>query len=293
MKTILITGANGQLGKEIRLFSESPKLAAYDFLFTDIDLLDITSRKCIEEYYAEHRFDLVINCAAYTAVDKAETESALAHLVNCTAVKNLASVCSNLKIKIIHVSTDYVFDGCTSVPYRETDIPNPASVYGLTKYNGELELINSDADSIIIRTSWLYSSFGNNFVKTILRLGKERESLNIVYDQVGCPTYAKDLALTILDIMYKVFSETRNFKGEVYHYSNEGVCSWYDFAIEILRTAGINCTVNPIDTSQYPLPAKRPQYSVFNKSKIKSDFGITIPYWKDSLAMCMQRISVL
>ncbi|MCX6256549.1 MAG: dTDP-4-dehydrorhamnose reductase [Bacteroidia bacterium] len=290
MKTILVTGAYGQLGNEIKLLSGNERFAQFEFLFTDIDTLDITSRKYLEEYFSEHRIDYIINCAAYTAVDKAETDASTATLVNVTAVSNLAWIAEKYNTKIVHISTDYVFDGNAHLPYKENDIPNPASVYGNTKYFGEQELIHSSVDYTIIRTSWLYSSFGNNFVKTILRIGRERKSLNVVDDQVGSPTYACDLAWTVLDIICKTSAENLDLNGEIYHYSNEGVCSWYDFAIEIVRMSGLSCRVNPIETRDYPLPAKRPFYSLFNKSKIKSAFSLTIPYWKDSLEKCLEKL---
>lgn len=281
---ILITGSNGQLGNEIR---ELSKEYEYTFFFTNRETLNITDTNSIELFIKENNITHIINCAAYTAVDAAELDEKTADLVNCKAVKNLAKISYENNIKLIHISTDYVFDGKNFKPYCEKYQTNPQSVYGKTKLNGELEIIKiNPIDSIIIRTSWIYSSFGNNFVKTMLRLGKEKNELGVIYDQIGTPTYAKDLARTILNVIPKI----NNKNTEIYNYSNEGVLSWYDFAKEIMKMAKLNCKINPIETFQYPLPAKRPHFALLNKSKIKKDFDIIIPYWKDSLDDCLRKL---
>ena len=281
---ILVTGSNGQLGSEIKELSQS---YSYSFFFTDRDTLDITNEEAIKSFIETNSINTIINCAAYTAVDKAESDEITSDLVNRKAVKKLAKISSANNIKFIHISTDYVFDGTNHIPYNEANQTNPQSVYGKTKLDGENEMIKiNPANSIIIRTSWVYSSFGTNFVKTMLRLGKEKESLGVIYDQVGTPTYARDLAQVILDILPQI----NTTKVEIYNYSNEGVLSWYDFAKEIMKMAKINCTINPIETYQYPTPAKRPHYSLLNKSKIKKEFNLTIPYWKDSLDKALRTL---
>ena len=279
---ILVTGSNGQLGSEIK---ELSKNYSYNFFFTDRNNIDITSKDNIKAFCQTNNINVIINCAAYTAVDKAESDVENADLVNRKAVKKLALVSEELNIKLIHISTDYVFDGKNFKPYCEEFQTNPQGVYGKTKLDGENEMRDiNPKNSIIIRTSWVYSSFGNNFVKTMLRLGKEKKELGVIFDQVGTPTYARDLALTILDIIPQI----NNDKVEIYNYSNEGVLSWYDFAKEIMRMAKLNCKINPIETFQYPTPAKRPHFSLLNKNKIKSTFNIEIPYWKDSLDECLK-----
>ena len=279
---ILVTGSNGQLGSEIRELSSN---YSYTFFFTDRNNIDITSKDSIKAFCQTNNINVIINCAAYTAVDKAESDELNADLVNRKAVKKLALVSSELNIKLIHISTDYVFDGRNFKPYCEEFQTNPQGIYGKTKLDGESEMRDiNPKNSIIIRTSWVYSSFGNNFVKTMLRLGREKESLGVIFDQVGTPTYARDLALTILDIIPKITNE----KVEIYNYSNEGVLSWYDFAKEIMRMAKLDCKINPIQTFEYPTPAKRPHFSLLNKSKIKSTFNIEIPFWKDSLDECLK-----
>ena len=279
---ILVTGSNGQLGSEIKELSSN---YFYNFFFTDRNSIDITSKDSIRSFCQTNNINVIINCAAYTAVDKAELDELNADLVNRKAVKKLALVSSELNIKLIHISTDYVFDGKNFKPYCEEFQTNPQGVYGKTKLDGENEMRDiNPKNSIIIRTSWVYSSFGNNFVKTMLRLGREKESLGVIFDQVGTPTYARDLAKTILDILPKI----ENSKVEIYNYSNEGVLSWYDFAKEIMKMAKLDCKINPIETFQYPTPAKRPHYSLLNKSKIKSTFNIEITYWKDSLDECLK-----
>ena len=279
---ILVTGTNGQLGSEIKELSSN---YSYNFFFTYRKSIDITCKDSIRDYCKANDINVIINCAAYTAVDKAETDIENADIGNRKAVKKLALISKELNIKLIHISTDYVFDGKNFKPYCEEFQTNPQGVYGKTKLDGENEMRDiNPKDSIIIRTSWVYSSFGNNFVKTMLRLGKEKESLGVIFDQVGTPTYARDLALTILDILTKI----ENSRVEIYNYSNEGVLSWYDFAKEIMRMAKLDCKINPIETFQYPTPAKRPHFSLLNKSKIKSTFNIEIPYWKDSLDECLK-----
>lgn len=284
MLNILVTGSNGQVGSEIKELSLN---YPYNFFFTDRDTLDITNEEAIKNFIEENNINTIINCAAYTAVDKAESDEITADLVNRKAVKKLAKISLLNNIKLIHISTDYVFDGKAYKPYCEEFQTNPKSVYGKTKLDGENEMIKiNPANSIIIRTSWVYSSFGANFVKTMLRLGKEKESIGVIFDQVGTPTYAKDLAKTILEIIPKI----QNSKLSIYHYSNEGAISWYDFAKEIMKMAKLPCQINPIETYQYPTPAKRPPYSLLNKAKIKSTFDIEIPYWKDGLDDCLKRL---
>jgi len=282
MTNILVTGSNGQVGRELQALSS---VYEYNFYFTDRDSLDITDKYVVETFVKNNAIDIIINAAAYTAVDKAEEDKENADKVNHLATKYLAEIAKEHACKLIHISTDYVFDGKNYKPYNEDDITNPNSVYGATKLAGEkaMQKVNPK-NSIIIRTSWVYSSYGANFVKTMLRLGKERDSLGVIFDQVGTPTYAKDLARTILDILPQINNEV----VEIYHYSNEGVLSWYDFAKEIMRMAKIECVVNPIETKNYPTPATRPHYSLLNKAKIKKDFSITIPYWKDSLDNCLK-----
>ena len=279
---VLVTGSNGQVGSEIKELSQD---YSYNFFFTDRNNIDITSKDDIKSFCEKNSINVIINCAAYTAVDRAETDIENADLINRKAVKKLSLVAKELNIKLIHISTDYVFDGKSFKPYCEEYQTNPQGIYGKTKLDGENEMRDiNPKDSIIIRTSWVYSSFGNNFVKTMLRLGREKESLGVIFDQVGTPTYARDLALTILDILPKI----ENSKVEIYNYSNEGVLSWYDFAKEIMRMAKLDCKINPIETFQYPTPAIRPHFSLLNKSKIKSTFNIEIPYWKDSLDECLK-----
>ena len=241
------------------------------------------------EYYKKSQMSKREYLAAYTAVDKAQSDLENADLINRKAVKKLSIIAKELNIKLIHISTDYVFDGKNFKPYVEEFQTNPQSVYGKTKLDGENELLDiNPLNSIIIRTSWVYSYYGNNFVKTMLRLGKEKEELGVIFDQVGTPTYAKDLAITILDIIPQI----ENHKVEIYNYSNEGVLSWYDFAKEIMKMAKLNCKINPIETYQYPTPAKRPHYSLLNKVKIKKEFNVEIPYWKDGLDDCLKRLGV-
>jgi len=283
---ILVTGSNGQLGSELQILA--PEFKQHSFVFTDINELDICDKQALEVLFEKERFNCVINCAAYTNVDGAESNSELAHKINVEAVKNIAQICAKHEAELMHISTDYVFDGKNHRPYRETDFTNPQSVYGLTKLDGEHMVEEFAKTAIIIRTSWLYSSFGNNFVKTMLKYGAERDELNVVYDQVGTPTYAANLALLIL----KNMDDLQWLKGtHIYHYSDEGVCSWYDFAKAIMELSNTKCKINAIESKDYPLPASRPFYSVLNKAKIKDGLnGIEIPYWRDSLKICLQRI---
>lgn len=284
MLNILVTGSKGQLGSEIRGLSVDYK---NNYFFTDKNELDISNEKEIKNFIEVNNIDTIINCAAYTAVDKAEDDAENADKINHLAVKYLAEIAKEKNIKLIHVSTDYVFDGTNHKPYIETDSTNPNGVYGKTKLDGEkaMQEINPN-HSIIIRTSWVYSSYGANFVKTMLRLAKERESLGVIFDQVGTPTYARDLATTILEIIPKIENED----VEIYNYSNEGVLSWYDFARTIFELSDIECHINPIEAKEYPTPARRPHYSLLNKAKIKKEYNITIPYWKDSLDECLRKM---
>lgn len=289
MKNILVTGAYGQLGNEIRVLSAN--YPEYNFMFTDVDSLDICDKKLLLDFVIGNDIKYIINCAAYTAVDKAEDEAELCEKINTTAVKNLAIAASESGAGIIHVSTDYVFDGTSCQPYSEDMPTKPCSVYGKTKLKGEKNLLKICPNAIIIRTAWLYSSFGNNFVKTMIKLGTERDSLNVIFDQVGTPTYAEDLADAILNIMTQTI-ETEHNKAGIYHFSNEGVCSWYDFTLKIHQLAGIKkCIVHPIETKDYPTKAARPHYSVLNKSKIKQTFNITIPHWEVSLKNCIKELN--
>ena len=284
MFNILVTGSNGQLGSEIKELSSQ---YAYNFFFTDRANLDITVINALKEFIETNAINTIINCAAYTAVDKAEDDKENADKINHVVVQYLAEIAKEKNIHLIHISTDYVFNGKNDKPYVENDTTSPNGVYGKTKLDGENAMISiNPSNSIIIRTSWVYSSFGANFVKTMLRLGKEKESLGVIYDQVGTPTYARDLAKVILDIIPNI----KNEKVEIYNYSNEGVISWYDFAKEIMRMAKLNCVINPIETKEYPTPAKRPYYSLLNKAKIKKEFNIKIPYWKDGLDECLRKL---
>ncbi|MFD1294194.1 dTDP-4-dehydrorhamnose reductase [Lutibacter holmesii] len=283
MNNILVTGSNGQLGSELR--DLAPKHPNYNFIFTDIEELDICNHTAVANFIKGNHINTIINCAAYTAVDKAEEKVEIAENINHLAVANFAQLAKEHHIKLIHISTDYVFDGTNHKPYVESDVPNPQSVYGKTKLAGEqaMQTINP-ANSIIIRTSWVYSRFGNNFVKTMLSLGKERDTLNVVADQIGTPTNAADLAQAIVTIMPKI----ENTIVELFHYSNEGICSWFDFAQAIFEIEGIAIKVNPIESSQYPTPAKRPFYSVLNKKSIKEKYLLEIPYWKVAIVKCLK-----
>ncbi|MCL3852541.1 dTDP-4-dehydrorhamnose reductase [Parabacteroides sp. GYB001] len=286
MKTILVTGANGQLGNSIRVLAG--QYPQYNFLFTDVDTLDITDPAAVKAAVKDNQVNYIINCAAYTAVDKAEDNEELCRRLNSFAVCVLGEAAREAGAKMIHVSTDYVFSGTGYCPYKETDGTRPVSVYGRTKLAGEEGLMEVCPDAVIIRTAWLYSEFGSNFVKTVLRLGKERDELGFVFDQVGTPTYAGDLAAAILSVV--TADEKGAFVPGIYHYSNEGVCSWYDFTVKILQIAGIDCRIRPIETKDYPTKAVRPPYSVLNKNKIKETYGVAIPHWEASLRVCMGKL---
>jgi dTDP-4-dehydrorhamnose reductase len=280
---ILVTGSNGQLGNELQQLA--PAFTYYDFLFSTKDELNIADEAAIENYFSAHEINYCINCAAYTAVDKAESEPEQAFLMNATAVATLAKISEKNKAQLIHISTDYVFDGTGNQPYKETDKTNPVSIYGKSKLQGEAITIQNCPSTIIIRTAWLYSSFKNNFVKTMLRLLKEKESINVVNDQLGCPTYAADLAAAIMQI---ITSNQSNTNPGIYHYSNAGITNWYEFAVAIKELSNSSCMVNPISTSQYPTAAKRPAYSVLDTRKIKETFAIDIPDWEKSLQKCLE-----
>jgi dTDP-4-dehydrorhamnose reductase len=285
---ILVIGSNGQLGSEIKdIAIHYPN---FKFFFMDLPELDICKSSQLEVFFKDKNINTVINCAAYTAVDQAEEDAEIAEQVNAKGVLNLVNALKKVDGKLIHISTDYVFDGTSFLPYKESDPVSPIGVYGKTKRAGELAVLNSSIDAIVIRTSWLYSVYGNNFVKTMLRLGSEKENLGVIFDQVGTPTNASDLAKTCLDILLDESSENISMKGKIYHYSNEGVTSWYDFAKAIMELGSLDCKVRPIQTRDYPTPAKRPHYSVLNKSKIKIDFNIQIPYWRDSLDKCIEKL---
>lgn len=286
-KNVLITGSNGQLGSEIKRNAKAYE-NNFNFIFTDVKELDITKFAPVDKFVENNNIDYIINCAAFTAVDRAEDDDQLelCYAINYEALQNLGNVANKHNVKVIHVSTDYVFDGTKTSPYTETDPTSPNSVYGKSKEKGEQALLGACKDSIIIRTAWLYSIFGNNFVKTMIKLGNERESLNVVADQSGSPTNARDLAKTILHILND--SEANGFKAGIYHYSNEGETTWFDFTLAIHQAAKITtCKVSPISTEQYPTKANRPKYSVLDKSKIKKTFNITIPVWQDSLTECI------
>ena len=280
---ILVTGANGQLGNEMRRVS----LQSSDhYIFTDVAELDITNIEAVRSMVAEHQVEVIVNCAAYTAVDKAEEDEAMAHLLNATAVANLATAAKEHGATLIHVSTDYVFDGKGCRPYTEDQPTSPTSVYGRTKLQGEKAAAESGCNYLIFRTAWLYSPFGRNFVKTMRTLTAERESLKVVFDQVGSPTYAGDLAALIV----KIIDERALNHCGVYHYSNEGVCSWYDFEREICEMSGNECNVEPCHSDEFPSKVARPAYSVLDKSKVKATFNVSVPHWKVSLAKCIEEL---
>ena len=285
MKTILVTGANGQLGNEMRRLGE---LSSNNYLFTDIEELDVTDADAVQRFVSENGVEVVVNCVAYTNVDKAESDEETAYKVNATAVENIAKAVKSVDGTLFHVSTDYVFGTDGNTPRTEEMPLNPLGVYGRTKLHGEQAILESGCKALIFRTAWLYSEFGNNFLKTMLRLTAEREQLNVVFDQVGTPTYAGDLALAIFSII-----EAGVYEGNegIYHFSNEGVCSWYDFAVEIAAVAGnTNCRINPCHSSEFPSPVTRPPYSVLDKTKIKNTFDIDIPHWRESMEYCIKRI---
>lgn len=295
--TILVTGANGQLGMELRVLAAG--YPQYEFVFASRDDLPIHNFELARNFFTTYQPQYCINCAAYTAVDKAESEKDLAYLINGEAVGVLAAITKEHDCRFIHISTDYVFDGIAKTPYKEDATVNPQSVYGASKLEGEVQALRFNPGSIIIRTSWVYSSFGKNFVKTMMRLMNEKPEINVVNDQVGSPTYAADLAETIMNVIGKTASSDVEFRnsnfelsrGGIYHFSNTGIISWYDFAVAIKEIIGSNCIVNPITTSQYPTPATRPAWSVLDKTKIQRTFGIQLKDWKESLAICIRKIN--
>lgn len=288
MATILITGANGQLGSELKEASKS--YYGYDFVFTDIDRLDISDKKQTENFIKKTQPDWILNCAAYNLVDKAQAESEKALLVNGKAVSNITEAIKGSECRFVLISTDYVFDGKSNVPYNEDSPTSPLGAYGLSKLEGEKAALLHHA-SMIIRTSWLYSSYGTNFVKTILAMAKEKDSLRVVFDQTGTPTYAADLAGAIMNIISGVIRNQVAFNAGLYHYSNEGVCSWYDFAAAIVEEAGLVCKVLPILSKDYPSAAQRPSYSVLDKTKIKENYNLEIPHWRSSLKKCIKLLN--
>ncbi len=285
MKNVLVTGSNGQLGNALKgVFAEREDINP---IYVDIDELDITDRQAVESFISKNDIDYIVNCAAYTAVDKAEDENIKAAKINTEAVGNIAQTARKHKIKVIHISTDYVFAGNNFRPYNESDEPYPRSIYGRTKLEGEGMLNAYCPDAVIIRTAWLYSEFGNNFVKTMLRLASEGNEITVVYDQIGTPTYAGDLAEAIAAVI-----EAPQWKPGIYHFTDEGVASWYDFTKAIMRLTGRDdVKVIPVGTRDYPTRAARPNYSVLSKNKIKTTFGLSIPYWQDSLAKCLERLA--
>lgn len=285
-ETILVTGANGQLGNEMRRTSVS---SPNRWLFTDVDELDITDIDAVRHLVQKEHVNVIVNCAAYTNVDKAEDDEGTADRINRLATENLAVVCQGNGATLIHISTDYVFQGNGNSPCREDEPTNPLGVYGRTKLAGEQAIMESGCKALIFRTAWLYSSFGNNFVKTMLRLTAERETLSVVFDQVGTPTYAADLAQIIFNIIED--NKYENNEG-IYHFSNEGVCSWYDFAQEIARLAGnTGCDIHPCHSDEFPSKVKRPNFSVLDKTKVKATFGIRVPYWRNSLVKCIEELT--
>lgn len=294
--TILITGANGQVGQCFQqLAAQFPR---WNFIFNDFPELDITNRRAVFSFFRslpdDKKISWCVNCAAYTAVDKAESEPVLAKKINVLGAKNLAEACAEQGIPLVHLSTDYVYHNRQNTPFRESDPVSPKSVYARTKLAGDRAALKANPLAIIIRTSWVYSEFGNNFVKTMLRLGSERSSLNVVFDQIGTPTYAPDLAAAILAMIQKVENKEVALEKSagIWHYSNEGVTSWYDFAKAIFEIKNLPCRVNPIETKDFPTPARRPPFSLLNKGKIKAAFGLEIPYWRDSLAICLRKLNV-
>jgi dTDP-4-dehydrorhamnose reductase len=287
MTTIWVTGSKGQLGTEFSLQQNS--MPGFNFVNTDIQELDLRDEKAVRSFLEANKPSYIINCAAYTAVDKAETDQKTAYEINRDVPAILVRLADPTITRIIHVSTDYVFDGLANRPYTEKDLTNPQSVYGRSKLDGELEILKGEKN-LVIRTSWLYSAYGNNFVKTMLRLGAEKEEIGVVYDQVGSPTWANDFAGAILTIIRELCNSEKKWGG-IYHYANEGVCSWFDFASVIMKSAGLACRVNPITSAQYPQVAKRPPYSVFDTGKLKETFGITIPSWSTSIEKCLKQLT--
>lgn len=294
-KYILVIGKGGQLGQSLhKVVNKVPAIIPEtEYVFVGREDLDLSSMTSISSYFDNTtiKFSAILNCAAYTAVDKAESEPDLADKINHLALKELSSRAMSLGIPLLHVSTDYVFDGRGFKPYCEYESTNPQNVYGVTKLRGEGAIVESGCRGAIIRTSWVYSEFGNNFVKTMLRLGSERDTLTVINDQIGSPTYASDLAVVMLKVLCNLLEHHSEFsKLEIYHYSNEGVCSWYDFANAIFELSATHCDVSAIETKDYPTPAKRPHYSVLNKAKIKQVPGVTVPYWRESLKICLKEL---
>lgn len=284
MKTILITGANGQLGNSMRAATAG---SINRYIFTDVAELDITDRNAVINTVAKEKVDVIVNCAAYTNVDKAEDDTDAAFRLNCTAVENLAAAAKREDATLIHISTDYVFEGNANKPITEEEKTNPQGVYGRTKLAGEEAVIATGCKHIILRTAWLYSPYGKNFVKTMQQLTSSKEKLNVVFDQVGTPTYAADLAELICHI---IENDKLHIQG-TFHYSNEGVCSWYDFAKEICELSGNSCDIQPCHSNEFPTKVKRPHFSVLDKTKVKNCFGITIPHWKESLRKCVKELA--
>lgn len=283
MKKILVTGSNGQLGNELRVASAA--YPQFEYVFTDVAELDICDEAAVERFVNDNGIDAVVNCAAFTAVDKAESEEEKARAVNSVAPGNLARAIEKRGGAMVQISTDYVFPGTANEPIPEDAATSPVSAYGRTKLEGEKAVLKYCKRAVVIRTAWLYSSFGHNFVKTMIKLGREKDSLGVVFDQVGTPTYAADLAAAILTVLSK------GVKPGIYNFTDEGVCSWYDFTVMIHKLAGVKgCKVSPIHTSEYPTPAKRPAFSVLDKTKIKRAYGIDIPYWTDSVKRCVDLI---
>ena len=289
----LVTGASGQLGRSIKSLVKLQNISN-SFVFATRDQLDLSYLNNIQSYFKDRKFDLIINCAAYTKVDKAELDEKQANLINHLAVKKIAEIAQSNNIKLIHISTDFVFDGFKSQPYLESDTADPLNVYGKTKLAGENAVISiMKFNAIIIRTSWVYSEYGNNFVDTILKLVKNGNELNVVSDQIGTPTYASDLSLAILNIIKSEKFNRNEQESQIYHYSNKGFCNWYDFANEIIKILGSNCILNSIKTEDYPTTAKRPRSTVMSTDKISKEFGVKINFWKDSLNVCMKNLSVI
>ncbi len=288
--TILITGAHGQLGNEFRFLSFTN--AQFQFIFSDVDTLDITKLNAVRNFFSKNSVQYVVNCAAYTAVDRAETDVKLATRINVAGARNLAKVCKENNVVLIQISTDYVYHNRQNTPFVETDVVSPKSVYAKTKLAGDKAVLKYNDASVVLRTSWLYGTYGHNFVKTMLRLGKEKTDLSVVFDQIGTPTYARDLAKAILQIINKLESKevARTEAHGIWHYSNEGVTSWFDFAQAIFDFSELTCRVHPIVSAQYPTPAARPPFSVLNKDKIKKVFGIHIPHWQNSLRECLKAL---
>jgi len=286
---ILVTGANGQLGNELRRICKN--FPGLQFIYTDVDMLDITNPDAVSVFMEASRPAIVVNCAAFTDVEGAEDNYKMARKVNSLAPQVLAAACAMQDAFLIHISTDYVFDGETNIPYTEENETNPTSVYGQTKLEGEEKIKTVFDNYLILRTSWLYSEYGHNFIRTILAKAKENATIEVVDDQIGSPTYARDLANTIVDIIIKSILNPTAYKPGIYNYTNQGSCSWYEFAQEIVNIAGIDCEIKPIKSDKFPTKAKRPKYSVLDTSKIRSSFGIGIPNWKDSLKECLSNLT--